>query len=69
MRMAQDLIGVGILAMIGIAIVMNVAVGTNTTGWNSQMTNMQGVIIPLVLGVGFVLGIISLAMGNRGKGL
>jgi hypothetical protein len=70
MRVAQELIGIGVLATIGMTIVMTIVIGTNTTSWNSGVTSLVVTAIPLVLAAGFVLGIIGLAMAHRGnKGL
>jgi hypothetical protein len=68
MRVAQELIGVGVLASIGISIVMSVTVSQNTTGWGAGIVNMSQNIIPLVLAAGFVLAIIGLALMVRGHG-
>lgn len=69
MKVAQELIGIGILATIGLTIVMTIVIGTNVTGWDAGVSNMLTTIIPLVLAAGFVLGVIGLALtrsGNKG---
>ena len=68
MRVAQELIGIGILATIGLTIVMTIVIGTNTTGWDAGVANMATTIIPLVLAAGFVLAVIALALTRRGTG-
>jgi hypothetical protein len=65
MKVAQELIGIGVLATIGMTIVMTIVIGTNVTGWNAGITNMVTTIIPLVLAAGFILGVIGLALTNK----
>lgn len=69
MKVAQELIGIGVLATIGLSIVMAIVVSTNTTLWQAGVANMGTVIIPLVLAAGFVLAVIGLALQRKSKGL
>jgi hypothetical protein len=69
MKLAQELIGIGVLATIGMTIIMTIVIGTNSTGWNAGVTNLVVTIIPLVLAAGFVLGVIGLAMQRKSSGV
>jgi hypothetical protein len=69
MKLAQELIGIGVLATIGMTIVMTIVIGTNITGWNAGVSNLVVTVIPIVLAAGFVLGVIGLAMQRKSGGI
>jgi hypothetical protein len=69
MHLARELVGIGVLATIGISIVMTIIISTNTTGWQAGVTNMGTVIIPLVLAAGFVLTVIGISLQRKHDGL